>query len=65
MSYVLKERFREPSEALYLTEPIRAIFELGTLPLYEPWLNSLRGGDGDAKQHDTSALIRRARDAGS
>ena len=46
MSYILKERFREPSEALYLTEPIRAIFELGTLPLYEPWLNSLRGGDG-------------------
>lgn len=46
MSYVLKERFRPPSEALYLTEPLRAAFELGTLHLYEPWLSSLRGGDG-------------------
>lgn len=45
MSYVLKERFRPPSEVLYLTEPFRALFELGTLHLYEPWLNSLRGGD--------------------
>jgi hypothetical protein len=46
MSYVLKERFRPPSELLYLTEPFRAMFELSTLPMYEPWLNSLRGGDG-------------------
>jgi esterase/lipase len=46
MSYVLKEKFRPPSEILYLTEPFRAIFELGTLNLFEPWLNSLRGGDG-------------------
>ena len=46
MSYVLKEKFRPPSEALYLTEPLRAGLELGALHLYEPWLNSLRGGDG-------------------
>ena len=46
MSYVLKEKFRPPSETLYLTEPHRAILELGTLHLFEPWLNSLRGGDG-------------------
>jgi hypothetical protein len=46
MSYELKEKFRPPSETLYLTEPFRAIFELGTLPFYEPWLNTLRGGDG-------------------
>ena len=41
MSYVLKERFRPPSEALYLTEPLRAMFELGTLHLYEPWAEFL------------------------
>ena len=46
MSYVLKEKFRPPSQMLNLTEPVRAMFELGTLHLSEPWLNSLRGGDG-------------------
>lgn len=46
MSYVLKEKFRPPSPMLNLTEPLRAMFELGTLHLSEPWLNSLRGGDG-------------------
>ena len=46
MSYVLKEKFRPPSQMLNLTEPLRAMFELGTLHLSEPWLNSLRGGDG-------------------
>jgi hypothetical protein len=45
MSYVLKEKFRPPSQALNVTEPFRAMFELGTLHLSEPWLNSLRGGD--------------------
>ena len=46
MTYDLRERFRPPSEALYLTEPFRAGLELATLHLSEPWLNSLRGGDG-------------------
>jgi hypothetical protein len=46
MSYELREKFRPPSEALYLTEPFRAGLELSTLHLSEPWLNSLRGGDG-------------------
>jgi len=46
MNYVLREKYRPPSEALYLTEPLRAGLELGTLHLAEPWLNSLRGGDG-------------------
>ncbi|NCF50311.1 alpha/beta hydrolase [Gammaproteobacteria bacterium] len=46
MSYILREKFRPPSETLYLTEPFRAIFELATLHLSEPWLNSLKGGDG-------------------
>lgn len=46
MSYVLKEKFRPPSQMLNLTEPLRAMFELGTLHLSEPWLSSLRGGDG-------------------
>ena len=46
MSYVLKEKFRPPSQMLNLTEPMRAMFELGTLHLSEPWLSSLRGGDG-------------------
>ena len=46
MSYELREKFRPPSEALYLTDFFRAMFELGTLHLSEPWLNSLRGGDG-------------------
>ena len=45
MSYELREKFRPPSEALYLTEPFRAMFELGTLHLSETWLNSLQGGD--------------------
>jgi pimeloyl-ACP methyl ester carboxylesterase len=40
------EKFRPPSESLYLTEPLRAMFELGALHLSEPWLNLLRGGDG-------------------
>jgi hypothetical protein len=46
MSYVLKEKFRPPSEALYKTEPFRAALELGSLHMYEPWLNAMRGGDG-------------------
>ncbi len=46
MSYELKEKFRPPSEALYLTEPFRAHIELSTLHLYEPWLNMLPGGEG-------------------
>jgi hypothetical protein len=46
MSYVLKEKFRPPSKALYQTEPFRAALELSALHLYEPWLTSMRGGDG-------------------
>jgi len=46
MNYVLREKYRPPSAALYLTEPFRAAIELGTLHLSETWLNSLRGGDG-------------------
>jgi len=46
MSYVLREKFRPPTESLNLSEPLRAITELALLPLAEPWLNSLRGGDG-------------------
>jgi pimeloyl-ACP methyl ester carboxylesterase len=45
-SYVLKERFRPPSEVLNLTEPIRALIDLGVMHLSEPWLNSQVGGDG-------------------
>ena len=46
MTYELKEKFRQPSEALYLTEPFRAHLELSTLHMYEPWLNLLPGGEG-------------------
>ena len=46
MSYVLREKFRPPTESLNLSEPLRALTELALLPLAEPWLNSLRGGDG-------------------
>ena len=46
MSIVLREKFRPPSEILNLTEPLRAMMELGALHLAEPWLNSLMGGDG-------------------
>ncbi|NNK99152.1 MAG: alpha/beta hydrolase [Xanthomonadales bacterium] len=46
MNYVLKENFRAPSQALYLTEPYRAMIDLSTLYLSEPWLNSPKGGDG-------------------
>lgn len=46
MNYVLKEKFRPPSQTLHLTEPLRAMLELGALQLFEPWLNSLTGGDG-------------------
>jgi esterase/lipase len=46
MRIKLKEKFRPPSQSLYLTEPIRAMFELGSLHLSEAWLNTLRGGDG-------------------
>jgi pimeloyl-ACP methyl ester carboxylesterase len=45
-SYVLKERFRPPSEMLNLTEPFRALIDLGVMHLSEPWLNSQVGGDG-------------------
>lgn len=45
-SYVLKERFRPPSEVLNLTEPFRALIDLGVMHLSEPWLNSQVGGDG-------------------
>lgn len=44
--HVLKERFRPPSEALHLSEPIRALIDLGVMHLSEPWLNSQIGGDG-------------------
>jgi len=46
MNHVLKEKFRPPSQALNLTEPLRAMLDLGALQLLEPWLNSLTGGDG-------------------
>lgn len=46
MNNALRERFRPPSELLNLTEPFRAMTELGLLPLAGPWLTSLRGGDG-------------------
>lgn len=46
MNYVLREKFRPPTEALNLTEPFRAMTELAMLPWAEPWLNTLRGGDG-------------------
>ncbi len=46
MSYVLKEKFRPPSSLLYMTEPLRAMMDLGALHLSEHWLSSLRGGDG-------------------
>jgi pimeloyl-ACP methyl ester carboxylesterase len=46
VKHILRERFRQPSEVLYLTEPLRAFVELGTLHLFEPWLNTVRGGDG-------------------
>jgi pimeloyl-ACP methyl ester carboxylesterase len=46
MNYVLREKFRPPSEALNLTEPFRAMAELAMLPWAESWLSSVRGGDG-------------------
>ena len=46
MNYLLKEKFRPPSQTLHLTEPLRAMLDLGALQLFEPWLNSLTGGDG-------------------
>jgi pimeloyl-ACP methyl ester carboxylesterase len=45
-NYVLKERFRPPSEVLNLTEPFRALIDLSVMHLSEPWLNSQIGGDG-------------------
>jgi pimeloyl-ACP methyl ester carboxylesterase len=45
-NYVLKERFRPPSEVLNLTEPLRALIDLSVMHLSEPWLNSQVGGDG-------------------
>ena len=45
-SYVLKERFRPPSQILNLTEPLRALIDLSVMQLAEPWLNSQVGGDG-------------------
>ncbi len=45
-NYVLKERFRPPSEVLNLTEPLRALIDLGVMHMSEPWLNSQIGGDG-------------------
>jgi hypothetical protein len=46
MSIVLKEKFRPPHDILHLTEPLRAMVELGALQLAQPWLNSVMGGDG-------------------
>lgn len=46
MNYILKEHFRPPSQILNLSEPYRAMLDLGILHLSEPWLNSLVGGDG-------------------
>lgn len=40
------EKFRPPHQLLRLTEPVRAMLELGSLHLAEPWLHSLPGGDG-------------------
>lgn len=45
-NYVLKERFRPPSQVLNLTEPFRALVDLGVMQLADPWLNSQVGGDG-------------------
>jgi len=45
-NYVLKERFRPPSQVLNLTEPFRAMIDLGVMQLSEPWLSSQVGGDG-------------------
>lgn len=46
MSDALRERFRRPSQVLNLSEPIRAMIDLGVLHLSEAWLNTLVGGDG-------------------
>jgi len=46
MTIELREKFRPPHELLYLTEPLRAMFELGSLHLARPWLNTLMEGDG-------------------
>lgn len=46
MNDALRERFRPPSQVLNLSEPFRAMIDLGVLHLSEPWLNSLIGGDG-------------------
>jgi pimeloyl-ACP methyl ester carboxylesterase len=46
MNEALRERFRPPSQVLNLTEPFRAMLDLGFLHLSESWLNTLRGGDG-------------------
>jgi len=46
MNYVLREKFRPPTEVLNLTEPFRAMAELAMLPWAESWLSSVRGGDG-------------------
>ena len=40
------EKFRPPHQLLRLTGPVRAVMELGSLHLAEPWLHSLPGGDG-------------------
>jgi len=41
-----REKFRPPHRLLNLTEPLRAMSELGFLQLAGPWLNSIAGGDG-------------------
>lgn len=46
MNVEWREKFRSPHQFLRLTEPLRAMTELGTLHLAEPWLNTLPGGDG-------------------
>jgi hypothetical protein len=45
-NYVLKEKFRPPSQLLNMTEPFRALIDLSVMHLSEPWLNSQIGGDG-------------------
>jgi hypothetical protein len=45
-TYVLKEKFRPPSQILNMTEPFRAMIDLGVMQLADPWLNSQVGGDG-------------------
>ena len=46
VSQGIPEKFRPPSKLLHLTEPLRAAYELGSMPFAEPWLNMQKGGDG-------------------